>query len=62
MRKLYTGLILVAVATASFAIGRSTSGPVPDAALKTENAAHIDVQKMHVVSGHLPVTHVDTPY
>jgi hypothetical protein len=52
---------MVAVATASFAIGRSTSGSAPSVAL-AENVASIDVHRMHLVSGDLPVLHVDSPY
>jgi hypothetical protein len=62
MRKFYTGVLMVAVATASFAVGRSTSGPAPSAAFQTENVASIDVHKMQSASGFLPVLHVETPY
>jgi hypothetical protein len=62
MRKFYAALVMVAVATASFAIGRSTSGPAPGAALTTENVGSIDVQKLHAASGYLPVLHVESPF
>ena len=62
MRKFYTGMIMLAVATASFAIGRSGSGPAPVAALTSENVASIDVHKMQSAIGNLQVLHIDTPY
>lgn len=62
MRKLYTGLVLVAVAAASFAIGRATSVPVISAALISDNVASIDVLQLQSMSRDLPELHVDTPY
>ena len=62
MHKLYTGLALVAVAAASFAIGRATSGPMTSAALTSDNVASIDVFRLQSNSRGLPELHVDTPY
>ena len=61
MRRFYTALVMVAVATASFAIGRTTSGSGPVAAL-TGDVASIDVAQLHSMIGDLPVRHVDSPY
>jgi hypothetical protein len=62
MRKFYAALVMVAVATASFAFGRSTSSPVPIAALTGENVASIDVSQLQSVSRDLPELPADTQY
>ena len=61
MRSLITALAMVAVATTSFAIGRSTSGPGARPATP-ESATSIDVSRLHALSRNLPDQRIDTPY
>jgi hypothetical protein len=42
MRSIYTGLMMAAAATASFAIGRATSGPAPGTALISGNIGSVE--------------------
>jgi hypothetical protein len=62
MQSLITALAMVAVATASFAIGRSTSESTPASATKVERAASIDTAKLQSMSPKLPELRVDSPY
>ena len=61
MRSFITALAMVAVATTSFAIGRSTSGTVAKPVV-AESAATIDTARLHATIGELPEMSVDTPY
>lgn len=51
MRKVYIVLLMVTLATASFVVGRSTSGHAPTAALTSESVASIDRLHVQSVSG-----------
>ena len=63
MRNIYTGVLMVAIAMASFAIGRFTSAPNPAAAaVQADGFVHIDVMHLQSVSRDLPELRVDTPY
>jgi len=62
MRNIYTGVLIVAVAMASFAIGRFTSGPHAAAAVQADGFIYIDVMHLQSVSRDLPEMRVDTPY
>ena len=54
MRRFYTGLLVVGVAVASFAVGRSTSGGAPSAPITSDSVASIDTLQMQSVSRKLP--------
>ena len=62
MRSFIIALAMVAVATASFAIGRSTSGPGAGSAVTTASPASIDISRLHAAGRNLPEPRVDTPY
>jgi len=62
MRNIYTGVLMVAIVMASFAIGRFTSVPHATAAVQADRFIHIDVMHLQSVSRDLPELRVDTPY
>lgn len=62
MRSLITALAMVAIATASFAIGRSTSGPGAGPAAGPGAAASIDTARLQSVARNLPELGADPPY
>ncbi len=62
MRNIYTGVLVVAIAITSFALGRATSGPQPAVAVEATGFVPIDVMHLQSVSRDLPELHVDTPY
>lgn len=62
MRSLITALAMVAIATASFAIGSSTSGSGAGPAARPETAASIDTARLQSAARDLPELRVDPPY
>jgi hypothetical protein len=61
MRSFITALAMVAVATTSFAIGRSTSGS-GTVLVVTDRPASLDIASLQSVSRNLPELRVDTPF
>ncbi len=61
MRSFITALTMVAVASAAFAIGRSTSGSGARPVI-AGNVASVDTARLQSISRNLPELRVDTPY
>jgi hypothetical protein len=59
MRSIYTGLMMAAVAMASFAIGRATSGPAPGTALISGNVASVEAVRLQSNRHDLPEGRLD---
>ena len=62
MRNIHTGVLMVAIAITSFALGRVTSGPQPAVAVEATAFVPIDVMHLQSVSRDLADLRVDTPY
>jgi len=54
MRRFYVGLLMVAIATASFTVGRSTSGYAPSLTLGSGKTASVDGHQAQSVSRNPP--------
>ena len=61
MRKFRMSLLMIAVATASFAVGRSTSGYAPSVTLASRKAAPTEGPQAQSVSRNPPHIESDAP-